>query len=150
MTLSLHDVETILTIFRESGYGEIRLKLGTLSIVARKEGAAHQPQTLAAPGDAPAEEGAGAAADDVAGAVTVRAPIAGTFYRAPSPGAEPFCKPGDRVAPDTTLGLIEVMKLFTSVPAGVAGTVSSIVPGNGALVEAGQPLVVIRPDEGGR
>jgi len=54
---------------------------------------------------------------------------------------------GDVVRPETTLGLIEVMKLFTSVQAGVAGTVVRIVPDNGSLVELGQPLVLIRQEE---
>lgn len=57
----------------------------------------------------------------------VRAPIFGTFYRAPKPGASPYVSIGQKVEPETELCLIEVMKLFTSVTSGVAGTVQKIL-----------------------
>ena len=148
MSLTLDDLKTVLGLFRESGYGELRLKLGSLSFVVRKEGLAPSATDRAdAAGSEPTGGAAEAADSDGAEAIAVRASIAGTFYRAPSPGADAFCKVGDRVQPDSTLGLIEVMKLFTSVQAGVGGTVVRIVPENGTLVEPGQPLVWIREDE---
>jgi biotin carboxyl carrier protein len=145
MSLTLDDLKTVLGLFRESGYDELRLRIDALSLTVRKDSAAPKAAdgvaaAVAAPGDA-----AGERAEDV-DAVVVRAAISGTFYRAPTPGADAFCKVGDRVRADTTVGLIEVMKLFTSVQAGVAGTVLRIVPENAALVEAGQPLVLIRPE----
>lgn|SRR5690349_19971792 len=145
MSLTLDDLKTVLGLFRESGYDELRLRIDALSLTVRKDGVAPKAAdgvatAVAAPGDATGER-----ADDV-DALVVRAAISGAFYRAPTPGADAFCKVGDRVRPDTTLGLIEVMKLFTSVQAGVEGTVLRIVPENGALVEAGQPLVLIRPE----
>lgn len=151
MALTLDDVKTMLGLFQDSDYGEMRLRVGALSIVARKDGAVPRGADRAdAIGSAPSPAQADTpAVSDGAGILAIRASISGTFYRAPSPGAEPFCKAGDRVQPDTTLGLIEVMKLFTSVPAGVAGTVVQIVPENGVLVEAGQPLVLIRAEETG-
>ena len=75
----------------------------------------------------------------------VRAPNLGTFYRAPKPGAPPYVSLGQRVEAETELCLIEVMKLFTSVPSGVRGTVKQILVEDSQLVEFGQPLFVIDP-----
>jgi acetyl-CoA carboxylase biotin carboxyl carrier protein len=79
------------------------------------------------------------------GCVTVLAPMLGTFYRAPTPNSPPFVKAGDQVMIGDTVGLIEVMKLFTPVTAGVAGRVVQILAADAALVEHGQPLIVIEP-----
>lgn len=75
----------------------------------------------------------------------VRAPMLGVFYRAPSPGAEPFATEGQEVTAHDTLGSIEVMKLFSSIPAGIDGTLVRFLAENGALVEYNQPLAVVRP-----
>lgn len=81
------------------------------------------------------------------GLVEVKAPMLGTFYRAPSPGADPFVDVGDQVSADDTVCLIEVMKLFNSIPAGVSGRVSEILAEDGAMVEHEQPLIRIEPGE---
>jgi biotin carboxyl carrier protein len=73
----------------------------------------------------------------------VVAPNLGTFYRAPKPGAAPFLEIGQKVSADTEVCLIEVMKLFTSVKAGVAGTVRHVAVADAELVEGGQPLLYI-------
>lgn len=80
------------------------------------------------------------------GAVAIRAPMLGTFYRASAPGEKPFVEVGSRVAATDTVCLIEVMKLFNSIAAGVDGTVVGIHADNGALVEFDQPLVYVMPD----
>jgi acetyl-CoA carboxylase biotin carboxyl carrier protein len=77
--------------------------------------------------------------------IDVNAPMIGIFYGAPEPGADPFIKVGSSVQRDTTVGLIEAMKLFTAAEAGVEGTVEEILVANGDYVEYGQPLVRIRP-----
>ena len=69
----------------------------------------------------------------------------GTFYHAPKPGADPFVKPGDEVKTDTVIGIIEVMKLMNSVPAGIDGIVTEMVAPNGELVEHGETLIRIKP-----
>jgi len=76
----------------------------------------------------------------------VRAPTIGTFYRAASPGAQPFVKVGDRVGSEDTVCMFEVMKLFSSLKAGVAGAVAAILVENESLVEQDQPLILIKPD----
>jgi len=67
----------------------------------------------------------------------------GTFYRSPSPGEKPFVEVGQRVKADDTVAVIEVMKLFNSIRAGVDGTVARIEAQNSALVEYNAPLVII-------
>lgn len=71
----------------------------------------------------------------------------GTFYRAPAPGEPPFVEVGDKVGADDTVCLMEVMKLFNSVKAGVAGTVVKIAAENGSMVEHGQTLILIESDQ---
>jgi acetyl-CoA carboxylase biotin carboxyl carrier protein len=76
----------------------------------------------------------------------VSAPMVGTFYRAPSPGAPPFVDPGTKVKKGDAICIIEVMKLFTTIHAEWSGTVTQIGPENAQLVEYGQMLFVISPD----
>ena len=73
----------------------------------------------------------------------VTAPNLGTFYRSPKPGAANFVEVGQRVDPRTEICLIEVMKLFTSVQAGIAGTVRHIAVADAELVQGGQALIYI-------
>ena len=80
------------------------------------------------------------------GLALVRSPMVGTLYRAPEPGAPPFVEPGTRVESDTTVCIIEVMKLMNSIPAGRAGVVTHVLVNNAEPVEYGQPLIAIDPD----
>ena len=73
--------------------------------------------------------------------------MVGSFYVAPEPGAPPFITEGSGVEEDTQVGLIEVMKVFSSVQAGVQGTVSKILVSNAQLVEYGQNLFLVKPDQ---
>jgi acetyl-CoA carboxylase biotin carboxyl carrier protein len=78
--------------------------------------------------------------------VAVRAPLPGTFYRAPRPGAAAFVEVGSRVGADTVVGIVETMKLFNSVTAGAVGTVADICLGNAEFADLGATLLVIRAD----
>jgi acetyl-CoA carboxylase biotin carboxyl carrier protein len=77
--------------------------------------------------------------------VAVTAPLAGTVYRAPRPDAPPFVEVGDTVAPEDTVALVEVMKLFTELKAEVSGKVARIEAEDSSLVEFGQNLIWIEP-----
>jgi acetyl-CoA carboxylase biotin carboxyl carrier protein len=101
------------------------------------------PEAAAAPAAASAPTAAGSAADAGAGE-PVPAPIAGVFYRAPGPDADPFVEVGQQVTADDVIGIVEVMKLMNTVRAGVAGTVVEICVENAELVEYEQVLVRIR------
>lgn len=73
----------------------------------------------------------------------------GIFWRAPKPGAPPFVEVGDRVDPNTTLCIIEVMKLMTPIKAGVHGRVSTILVENGEYIDRGQLLFAVSAGDGG-
>jgi acetyl-CoA carboxylase biotin carboxyl carrier protein len=83
-------------------------------------------------------------ADPDAGLHLVKSPIVGTFYDAPSPGAEPFVKVGDRVEVGTVLCIVEAMKLMNEIESDSAGEVVRVMPAPGQPVEYGQSLFAIR------
>jgi acetyl-CoA carboxylase biotin carboxyl carrier protein len=74
----------------------------------------------------------------------ITSPMIGTFYRRPSPTSAPFVEIGDVVKPETPLCIVEVMKLLNTIPAGCKGTVSRILVEDGATIESGQALMVIK------
>lgn len=86
-----------------------------------------------------------ASADWPKDAIVIRAPMVGTFYRAPEPGARPFVEVGDPVGPDSIVCIIEVMKLMNSISAGAEGEVTHILVEDAAPVEAQAPLIVLSP-----
>jgi len=158
--LTYKDVVEILRLLNESSHCEsLELEFDGLRLSAtRAVAAAAVPATLISPApsvlmletSAQAEEQApgGAAVAEATtetGLIAVRSPVLGTFYRAPAPGEPPYVEPGDVVDADAIIGLIDVMKLFTQIPAGVAGRVVEIVARDAVLVEYGQPLVLIEP-----
>jgi len=100
---------------------------------------------LPAPGPSgPAPSGPGDRLEE--GLTEVRAPLLGTFYRAPRPGAPPYVNVGSLVEQDTVVGIIETMKLMNSVSAGVSGTVAEILLANAQFAEQGAVLMRIRED----
>ena len=90
--------------------------------------------------------GTGTGRDEDARVVAVRAPLPGTFYRAPRPGAAPFVEVGSPVGADTVIGIVETMKLMNSVPAGVAGVVAEFCVANAEFAVQGAALLRIRAD----
>jgi acetyl-CoA carboxylase biotin carboxyl carrier protein len=93
-----------------------------------------------------ADGGGGDGESEDAGLVAVRAPLPGTFYRAPRPGAAPFAEVGSRVEADTVIGIVETMKLMNSVHAGVAGVVAGFCVANAEFAAQGAELLRIRAD----
>lgn len=126
-------------------FGDVSVRLSKNENVFQTPSAA--PVAPAAPAVAPAAAAPIAVAAPVAPAAhhgdTIDAPMIGVFFRRPAPGAEPFVKPGDKVDADTTIGIIEIMKLMNPVPAGKAGVLGEFLVDDAAAVEFGQPLVAI-------
>ena len=83
---------------------------------------------------------------DESGLVPVQASVNSVFYRRPNPGEPPFVEEGDRVEEDTVVCLLEIMKCFRSVTAGVNGTVEKVLVDNAAMVNKGDVLILVRPD----
>jgi len=103
---------------------------------------------LAAPLAAPAQAAAPrpaevAAAKAKANEHVITAPMVGTFYGAPSPGAKPFIEIGDEIKVGQVLCIIEAMKMMNQIESDKAGRVTSIMARNGDPVEFGQPLFVV-------
>ena len=150
--LTRPEIDDILRLIDGSDFQELKLEIGDLKLELRRPGAISRAQEIETAPSAPAAQRSSAPPATVAAKVIasgsgseIPAPLLGTFWHAPRPGADPFVKPGDVVTADTVIGIIEVMKLMNSVPAGIAGTVLEVVAPNGELVEHGQTLIRIQP-----
>jgi acetyl-CoA carboxylase biotin carboxyl carrier protein len=143
MTLTARDIAEITRLLEDSSFDELDLEIDGLKIHLRRSGAPPPPAPPAAarPASPPAAP-ASAPTEDPA-LVVVRAPLLGTFYRAPRPGAPPFVEVGASVEPDTTVGIIEVMKLMNTVRAGARGVVREVRARDGVLVEYGETLLTL-------
>jgi len=161
------DIEALLETFDDSPWQEMRLKVEGLELFLSKTPGADAPSsahhssgpaqfatTHATAPSAPQHAflsafGGGLAKPAPAHVpdhwIAVRAPNLGTFYRAPKPGAAPYVSVGQAISADTEVCLIEVMKLFTSVLAGVEGAVRKVLVEDAELVEYDQPLFLIEP-----
>jgi acetyl-CoA carboxylase biotin carboxyl carrier protein len=111
-------------------------------VAAPATAAAPAPATTPAPEAKPAKEEAPVPAGEEAppGTQTIDAPMVGTFYRAPSPDADPFVKLGGEVDPDTVVCIVEAMKVMNEIKAGVTGKITEILIENGNPVEYGQAM----------
>ncbi len=124
------------------GSTQIRLRRrGPEVAYAAPSVAAPAPQPVAAPAPQPALPAAPAAT----GGVTIESPMVGTYYASSSPDAPAFVSVGGQVRPETTVCVIEAMKVFTDIPAGVSGTITEVLVKNGQPVEYGQPLFRVNP-----
>jgi len=165
MDLTQEEVLKILSIIEKSHFDYMQLQVGELKLTVSKGG-----YIGAAPEAAPAQETAkpkpapeakpAAAKPAVAPAKTsakasangreITAPMVGTFYAAPEPGAKPFVEIGAEIDEETTVGLIEVMKVFNAVQSHVRGKIVEALVQNGQFVEVGQPLFIVEPAKGKR
>ncbi len=159
MNLTHNDVKSILEIVDHAEHlDEIELVFAGLKLhvrrsggepPARAAGAMARATVAAEPAASPSEPVGLLATTSMALApkeVAVRAPMLGTFYHAPSPGEKSFVEVGQRVKADDTVGVIEVMKLFNSIRAGVDGVVVRVEAPNATLVEYDQRLIIIAQD----
>ena len=164
MELTNEDVADILALLDSLPYDELDLQTPRFRLTLRRApgGWTQSTQVLAAPEPVGAEGGSVAAdeagvvgeaggdggdGDEDEGLVAVRAPLPGTFYRAPRPGAAPFVEVGSRVDADTVIGIVETMKLMNSVHAGVAGVVAGFCVANAEFAAQGAALLRIRADQ---
>jgi acetyl-CoA carboxylase biotin carboxyl carrier protein len=141
LALTPEDVAEIVAILDGSPYDRLDVSTGRFRLRLAREGEGWtQDWTLQ---DDPSVQIAApvagkepAAAESEGEGTPVRAPLPGTFYRAPQPGAPPFVEVGDAVTPDTVVGIIETMKLMNPVHAGTSGTIAAIPVDNGTMVDA--------------
>ena len=146
MELTEGEVREILALIERSRFDFFELETGSLKLSVTKGGRGRANAAPAAqPVPATAQPAPPPAAAPRPGHLAVESPMVGTFYAGPNPGAAPFVEEGVRVEPETTVGLIEAMKVFTAVAAGAAGTIVDVLAADGQAVEYGQPLFGIDP-----
>jgi len=153
--MDIRKVKKLIELLDETGVAEIEIKEGEESVrISRHPSGgtfAMLPQHMTygpppAPAVAPAAPAAPAVAPTPAAASadqTVTAPMVGTFYSAPAPGAKPFVDIGSEVKPGDVLCIIEAMKMMNQIESDKAGRIVSVLAKNGDPVEFGQPLFVI-------
>ena len=160
MDLTEDDVLEILNLIEKSGFDFFQLQTGDLKLVVSKGGYMGSGAAPFSSDSAPAAQPAAAEAKKEAtaakpkpkapvvrdGTVPINAPMVGTFYITPEPGAPPFVEVGKRIDEDTTMGLIEVMKVFNAVKSGVRGVIAEICVQGGEFVEYGQTLFLVKPE----
>ena len=160
-SVNMEELRELIALLRDNGLAELELEREDFRVRLRREGVSFSgdhsqyiavPAPVAsapAPSPAPtapahpgAEASTAASADQDLHMVT--SPIVGTFYRSPSPTADPFVKIGSNVEPASVVCIIEAMKLMNEIQAETSGEVVKIYVENGQPVEYGQPLFGIR------
>jgi acetyl-CoA carboxylase biotin carboxyl carrier protein len=141
----------LIELMKEHDLNEIDLRDGDVRVRLRKGGetiiAESRPAMAYAAPAAPAAAAspAPAAAAAVDNLPVIKSPMVGTFYLSPNPESPPFVKVGDHIGAETTVCIIEAMKVFNEIPAETTGKIVAILVDNGAPVEFGQPLFRIDP-----
>src|SRR5687767_8263864 len=159
-SVNMEELRELIALLRENGLAELELEREDFRVRLRREGTApsgdhsqHVPAPVSLPNTAaspatpstPApghQPSSGASADQDLHIIT--SPIVGTFYRSPSPTADPFVKIGSNVEATSVVCIIEAMKLMNEIQAEATGEVVKIYVENGQPVEYGQPLFGIR------
>ena len=127
MEMEFEKIRSLVSMMGEYNLSEIKIEMDGCNLCLRRNCGA---EVVAAP-----------AADTPK--VTIDSPLVGTLYRAPGPDAQPFVQVGDRVNPDTTVCIIEAMKVMNEVKAEKSGVIKEILVENAQAVEYGQPIFVI-------
>lgn len=153
--MTLEEIKQLIDLVNESGIAELELERGGNRVRIRRstnsmpqEFVLHAPPSTATPAATTpmVNETVNPTAVTADAQLTlVKAPIVGTFYEGPSPGAPPFVKPGDQVQPGQVLCIIESMKLMNEIEAEQSGVVVAKLVENGRPVEYGEALFSIRP-----
>jgi acetyl-CoA carboxylase biotin carboxyl carrier protein len=156
MTLKPSDIEALVELFGKSDWDEMHIEIDGEEILLSNDsrraeiGSAPVAATVAsaapvAAASATADSTPAASAARAAHWVAVKAANLGTYYKASSPEAAPYVAVGASVTPETEVCMIEVMKLFTTIRAGMSGIVREICVNDGQMVEYGQDLMWIEP-----
>ena len=150
-------IRRLVELMKEHDLSEIDLQQGEVRIQLRRAGPAAptvvgvappSPVAMSLPAGPPAPESIAPAADTGGKSlVLIKSPMVGTFYAASDPDSPPFVKVGDHIGPDTTVCIVEAMKVFNQIPAEASGRIIAVLVENGAPVEFGQPLFKVDPRE---
>jgi acetyl-CoA carboxylase biotin carboxyl carrier protein len=164
--MDIRKIKKLIELLEESGVAEIEIKEGEESVrIARQSPAGAHAHPVAAPAvthslppaarqgaagttrpaasPSPTAEEAPGTPVAGAGEHVVTAPMVGTFYNAPAPGAKPFVEIGDQIEAGQVLCVIEAMKMMNQIESEIAGRVRAVLINNGEPVEFGQPLFIV-------
>ncbi len=153
--LTFKEILELIDRVADRGIGAVEVE--SAGIRVRVEGKRIEPAVVHAPAQAPgaaqaapavsaASQAALEAEESDEGLHVVTSPIVGTFYRSPSPEAEPFVSVGDRIGKGDVLCIIEAMKLMNEIESDVEGIVARIYPQNGQPIEYGEKLFAVKQD----
>ena len=157
-SVNMDEVRELIALMSDNGLTELEIEGEAFRVRLRRDlptgSAQHAEMPAPAPAPVPQPAPAAAPAHSAAPATetspdqdlqTIPSPIVGTFYRSPSPNADPFVKIGSNIEHDTVVCIIEAMKLMNEIQAEATGEVVKIYVENGQPVEYGQPLFGIKP-----
>ena len=157
MHLRPEDVRDIVSLLDSLSYDEFDIETSRLRVSLRRagrEGWTQESRVLTSPNVVeadvaePASRQTAQQGDPVPpGLLAIRAPLPGTFYRAPKPGADPYVDVGTRVREDTVVGLLETMKLFNSVHANVRGVVVEFLVSDAEPADKDAVLILVQPKD---
>ena len=145
-------VRKFIELMNEHDLAEIDLKQGDQRIRLRRPEAVTMSAMPAMPMSAAPSTSAGGAqkaaepAAEESKFLVIKSPMVGTFYAAANPESPPFVKVGDRVGPETTVCIVEAMKVFNEIPAECAGRIAAVLTQSGDAVEFNQPLFRVEPN----
>ncbi|MCD8915048.1 MULTISPECIES: acetyl-CoA carboxylase biotin carboxyl carrier protein [Staphylococcus] len=157
--MNFKEIKELIEILDNSNLTEINIEDNKGSIINLKKEKEREiitpqisqqafPQQTAAPApvqnESAASETSAAANSDADQGKTINAPMVGTFYKSPSPEEEAYVKVGDTVSNDSTVCILEAMKLFNEIQAEVSGEITEILVEDGQMVEYGQPLFKVK------
>ncbi|MFN9077084.1 MAG: acetyl-CoA carboxylase biotin carboxyl carrier protein [bacterium] len=153
--MDIRKLKELVRLMVENDLTELDIRDEQETVTVKRPGVHAVPQVVAAPvmaapvaaapvAAAPAAASAPAPAKEALPAI--ESPMVGTFYATPGPDKAPFVTVGSKVGPDTTVCLIEAMKIFNEIKAETSGTVEEVLVKSGQPVEFGQPLFRIRPN----
>ncbi len=143
MKFELSEIRELIAILNKTDVTELELESEGFRLLIRKEAIQQVAVTQVAP--LPASK-AIAPAPGNSSMLEVKAPMVGTFYRAPSPETPPFVEINDRIRVGQTLCIIEAMKLMNNIDSEMAGRITEILVENGQAIEFGQVIMRIDPE----
>ncbi len=150
--MDLKELKALLRLMEGNSVEELEVEEGGRRVRIRRRFAQEEPISpgprlagYASPPAAKILAPSSAAVPEAAGLIPIEAPMVGTFYRAPAPGANPYVKEGDVIQKGSVVCIIEAMKLMNEIEAEVAGRVAKVMVENGQPVEFGQALFLVEP-----
>jgi len=140
-------IDRMAALVDDTGLSELEIEVGGTLVAVRTASAIAASEIPVSPDGSttPPQPGAGTAAGGPEAASSVKAPLTGIWYSAPTPGSAPYVSVGAEIGAGQVIGLIEAMKLFNEIKSDLGGRVTRVLAESGQLVKARQPLIEVEP-----